>query len=214
MAPLGVLHQGRRSVVAFGAGSGIAFELVARSLGPHPGGRGLQVGLEVGRAAGVVAAVDDVDVLGRHGRVERGDRRVVPAGDAAVEDPGNRLRVEHQEVDGQVVGDGQRAEYHRQIPGRRAPASLRGFIGLVVTERRVRSGEITLTRKEITDSVARTVCRVVERVPGAGLAVGADESLHRVGLCGRPAGGYRRLATAVHDHAGVGRVGVWDLASR
>ena len=146
-----------------------------------------------------VAAVDDVDRFGRHRRVERGEGRVIPARDGAVEDLGYRRRVEHQSVDrAEVVGDGQRAEHHGQVPGVGATAALFGCGIWFPGQWRVRSAEIRSAGEKIGDPGARSVGGVVQGLPGAGLPIGGDEFRHRVGLCGRAAGRQRLLAAAVH----------------
>ena len=88
-----------------------------------------------------------VIVLVRQGgaAVERGDGRVVPLLDAAVEDLGGDLAVEHQVVDAvEVVGDGDGAEDQRQVPGLVAGATLLGRCGLLGLDGGVGAGEVDL----------------------------------------------------------------------
>src|SRR3984957_10700683 len=87
---LGFLDGFRRALVALGGGSYSSVEGLAGALGPGATRCGLQVLLEVVAGSGCVAAGDDVDVLGGHVSVQRGDGRVVPTRDGAAEDLGGR----------------------------------------------------------------------------------------------------------------------------
>ena len=63
--------------------------------------------------------------------VELGDLRVVPGLDGAVEDLGEHLGIQHELVDAvDVVGEGDRADHHRQVPGRVVLAAFLGFVSL------------------------------------------------------------------------------------
>ena len=75
-------------------------------------------------------------------RVQRLDRGVVPGLDLAEEDVGDRLAVELQAGlhAGQVVGDGDRAEEHRDLHGGAAVLGDRFFIGGL--QRRVAGAEV------------------------------------------------------------------------
>src|SRR5690606_39381287 len=93
-------------------------ELLALT-GPGTGGGGGEVLLEVRRGPGVVGAEerDDLDRRELGARVQRLDGRVVPLLDLPLVDLGDDVGVEVQVVDaGQVVGDGDGAEHHRDVP--------------------------------------------------------------------------------------------------
>src|SRR4029077_15005595 len=116
----------------------------------------LEVVGEVIRGAGLVGAVNRRDRgRGQLGAlVLGGDRRVVPLGDLAVEDLGDRLRGELQVLDPlHVVEDRDRAHVVGDLDGVGTAALLgRVDLALVGVQRRVAGGEVDAARVELLDA--------------------------------------------------------------
>src|SRR6202035_1026269 len=133
---LGVFDGLRRALVSLGGRSHAAVECFAGTLGPGAARGGLKVLLEVVAGSGCVAAVDDVNVLGGHVSVQRGDGRVVPTRDGAAEDLGERGCVEVEDVGRlDVEGDRDRTEDGRQVPCVGTAAALLGARVFVTAKR-------------------------------------------------------------------------------
>jgi hypothetical protein len=191
--------------------------------GPHvPGGLEQVVG-EVVRGARVVGAVHGGDRRGRQGgvRVVRGDGRVVPGGDRAAEDAGDRGRGEVQLVDAlEVEDDGDRRDVVRELEDLATDAAVGRLGELLVLQRGVRAGEVDRAGEELL-APAAGADRVVAELHIRVLALEAGlPGLHRgllaararadqvaaelrgvaarvgaaSGLVGRPAGGQRQGA--------------------
>ena len=122
---------------------------------------------EVLRGARVVRAVhggDGGDGQRRVG-VQRGDGRVVPGRDLAVEDVGDGRGVEVQVVDAlDVEDDGDRGDVDREVDGLGAGgAAGEGARELVVVQGGVGAGEVGGTRDEALAAGARALGVVVDR---------------------------------------------------
>ncbi len=157
----------------------------------RPGGRcgRLQVLGEVLRGAGVLCAVHRLDGQRRQGDagVQRGDGRVVPVGDRAVEDLGQHRRGQDQAVDaGDVVGQRDRAGDHRQVD--RVVTGAAGRLGgrrLVLLQRRVGAGEVDLVGDEVRDALTGAAAAVGVDVGAAHVVEVGDPLLHDLALRGR-----------------------------
>src|SRR6478609_1927297 len=187
----------------------LAGPLLAGLVGPGVGSGGLEALREVLGRARLVGAEEDLDR--RRGKrdalVERGDGRVVPGRDLAVEDLRGHPGVEHELVDAlDVVGDRDGAGDHGQVPGLGAAGRL-GVVGLDLAvlglglERRVGPGEVDLLGDELLDAGTGAGGLVVDVGVGAGRLVRLEVLVAGV-LLGRGSLGLEVAAEAV---AGGGR---------
>ena len=94
-----------------------------------------------------------------HARVGPGDRRVIPLGDLAEEDAGDRLRGELQirRDPGNVVGQDRRAQHRGKVQNLEA-----GLLELIVGHRAVGGAEIHGLCSQLANAAARTDGLVVD----------------------------------------------------
>ena len=135
----------------------------------------------------------DLRIRQFHARIEFGDRHVIPLGNAAEEDAGERIAVEHEfagfdAVD--VVGRHDAAD----DAGKLAEPVFRQFIGV---ERLVGGAEIDRTGLDLGDAAARADRLVIDVVAGL------------LGEAGRPLGQHRidEAGTRTGDIGGRGESG-------
>ncbi len=165
MAPGGLLHLlgdtgGLRSGLAALRLPGLAAGVL-----PVGGGRGDQVLGEVVRGAGLVRAVESLDLeVGQvDARVQLRDRRVVPLADLAVEDLGDRRGVQDQLVDARdVEADRDRAADHREVDALAATGAHLLGGDLFGLQRGVGAGEGDLALGERGDAGAGAAALVVD----------------------------------------------------
>lgn len=166
LEPLAPLTDGCRELLTLGL--------------PDVGGVAQEL-LEVVGGAGLVGAVDDLDVGVRKldALVLGGDGLVVPLGDLALEDLGDVLDGQVQLVDAlEVVGDGDRADNERQVPCLVAIATVHGLRGLLIIHRGVGATEGNLTTDEVLTAGAGTGCGVGEGCAVNSLGVLDTEVVH------------------------------------
>ena len=143
----------------------------------------------------------------RRARVVGLDRRVVPGGDLAVHDLGERrgrqLQVRHAR---QVVDHGDRGDVDRQVDRGAGGAPGVGLGDLVGAQRGVRAREVGRRGDELGAAAAGPDRVVVDGDCGVGVLEALAPGVHRLLLRGRA--GADELAAQCHRAARRGRSGV------